>query len=596
MLSYTILTPLGTDAFPFNVQGHYRHTQDLLALESHQPPTKEATPIALTQITTPLNSEAWQACLQDHPDKDFANYILKGISQGFHIGCNRAARLQSAKGNMSSAKEHADIIRDYLDKESKEARVCGPLPGSAIPGLHISPLGIIPKPHKPKKWRLIVDMSSPEGTSVNDGIAKELATLSYISIQDVAREIVELGKGTLLAKIDIKSAYRVVPVHPEDRPLLGMKFQARTYADATLPFGLRSAPKIFNAVADALLWILKTHGVSNIMHYLDDFITLGTPGSSQCESNRLIMSGLCELLGMPLAVDKCEGPTTLLGFLGFLLDTNNMTVSLPQEKLDRIASLIHKWLDRRSCTKSELESLIGQLQHASTVVKPGRSFLRRMIILAKARRNPSHYIRLNQSFRADLMWWHMFLRDWNGTSLMSALGRTEPTFTLASDASGSWGCGAFFRSHWFQLPWTPAARSFSIAFQELVPILIAGMLWGGKWANCQVRALCDNQAVVAVIRARYCRDDNLMHLLRCLFFVEAKHSFTIVPEHIPGKHNDLADRLSRNRISPSQLQDLSLDPQPETIPLEASTVLLDPKLDWLSQAWTDSFNSILTKV
>ena len=120
--------------------------QDLLALESHQPPTKEATPIALTQITTPLNSEAWQACLQDHPDKDFANYILKGTSQGFHIGCNRAARLQSAKGNMSSAKEHADIIRDYLDKESKEERVCGPLPGSAIPGLHISPLGIIQAP------------------------------------------------------------------------------------------------------------------------------------------------------------------------------------------------------------------------------------------------------------------------------------------------------------------------------------------------------------------------------------------------------------------------------------------------------------------
>ena len=185
----------------------------------------------------------------------------------------------------------------------------------------------------------------------------------------------ELGKGTLLAKIDIKSAYRVVPVHPEDRPLLGMKFQGRTYADATLPFGVRSAPKIFNAVADALLWILKAHGVSNIMHYLDDFITLGTPGSSQCESNRLIMSGLCELLGMPLAVDKCEGPTTLLGFLGFLLDTNNMTVSLPQEKLDRIASLIHKWLDRRSCTKSELESLIGQLQHASTACGEAREVI-----------------------------------------------------------------------------------------------------------------------------------------------------------------------------------------------------------------------------
>ena len=53
------------------------------------------------------------------------------------------------------------------------------------------------------------------------------------------------------SKIDIKSAYRIVPVHPEDRPLLGMRWQGKIYVDATLPFGLRSAPKIFNALADA---------------------------------------------------------------------------------------------------------------------------------------------------------------------------------------------------------------------------------------------------------------------------------------------------------------------------------------------------------
>ena len=439
-------------------------------------------------------------------------------------------------------------------------------------------------------------MSSPEGASINDSIARELSTLAYMNIQDVAKAILSMGKGTLLAKIDVKSAYRIVPVHPQDRPLLGMKFKGKHYADATLPFGLRSAPKIFTALADALLWILKAHGISQVMHYLDDYITLGPPGSEQCQINLHIITSICELLGIPLALDKCEGPTTLLVFLGFLLDTINMTVSLPKDKLERILKLISEWESRKHCTKSELDSLIGQLQHASAVVRAGRSFLRRMIILSKSRRSPSHPLRLNQSFRADLVWWWTFLREWNGISIVAALGATEPTWSFASDASGSWGCGAFFNAHWFQLQWSQEAKTHAIAFLELVPIILAGILWGKVWANCQVRALCDNQAVVDVIQARYCRDDNLMHLLRCLFFVEAKYSFTIVPEHVPGKHNFLADKISRNQVTAPLLQEFQLDQQLAKVPPDVVAVLMDTQLNWLSQTWTDLFSSTLNKV
>ena len=247
--------------------------------------------------------------------------------------------------------------------------------------------------------------------------------------------------------------YRIVPVQPADRPLLGMMFDGMEYADATLPFGLRSAPKIFNALADALLWILKAHGVTHLMHYLDDFISLGAPNSEQCQTNLEIILGICDILGIPLAIDKIEGPTTLMTFQGFQLDTMEMTVSLPPEKLGRIARLVQEWLSRTCCTKSELDSLIGQLQHASAMVRAGRSFLRRMIVLAKSRHSPSHYIRLNKSFRSDLMWWHTFLKDWNGITLLSSLGKATPTVTITSDTSGSWGCGAFCGTHWFQLQW-----------------------------------------------------------------------------------------------------------------------------------------------
>ena len=103
-----------------------------------------------------------------------------------------------------------------------------------------------------------------------------------MSIDDIAQSIIHFGPGTLLAKCDVKSAYRQVPVHPEDRPLLGMCWQGSYYADTTLPFGLRSAPLIFSAIADALEWITRQRGVEHVYHYIDNFILVGPPDSPRC--------------------------------------------------------------------------------------------------------------------------------------------------------------------------------------------------------------------------------------------------------------------------------------------------------------------------
>ena len=99
------------------------------------------------------------------------------------------------------------------------------------------------------------------GHSVNDGIDKELSSLKYVSVDDVVAKVLGLGRGAELAKMDIKQAYRNMPVHPSDRYLLGMSWDGSLYVDATLPFGLRSAPLIFSVVADALEWTMKKKGV-----------------------------------------------------------------------------------------------------------------------------------------------------------------------------------------------------------------------------------------------------------------------------------------------------------------------------------------------
>lgn len=90
-----------------------------------------------------------------------------------------------------------------------------------------------------------MDLSSPEGRSVNDGIEPELCSLQYLRVDEVVRQVMVRGQGTLMAKMDIESAYRNVPVHPADRLLLGMQWKGDVFFDTQLPFGLRSAPKIF---------------------------------------------------------------------------------------------------------------------------------------------------------------------------------------------------------------------------------------------------------------------------------------------------------------------------------------------------------------
>ena len=93
-------------------------------------------------------------------------------------------------------------------------------------------------------------MSHPKGGSINDGISPELRSLEYASIDDAVNIILQQGRGSELANSDVANAYRIIPVHPEDRSLLGMRWKGKLFIDTVLPFGLRSAPKIFTATGN----------------------------------------------------------------------------------------------------------------------------------------------------------------------------------------------------------------------------------------------------------------------------------------------------------------------------------------------------------
>ena len=159
--------------------------------------------------------------------------------------------------------------------------------------------------------------------------------------------------------------------------LLAMERRA-VYIDSCLPFELRSTPKLFNVLADLLEWILLSQGVPVLMHYLDAYLTMGPPNTEVCNQSMQHLIDACAMLGIPHATEKVVGPLATLQFPGIQLDTVHMEARLSAETLSRIDMVIQDRHLKRNATKREILSLVGLLQHATKVVRPGRIFVRCM--------------------------------------------------------------------------------------------------------------------------------------------------------------------------------------------------------------------------
>ena len=131
-----------------------------------------------------------------------------------------------------------------------------------------------------------------------------------------------------------------------------------------------------------------------------------------------------------------------------------------------------------------------------------------------------------------------FIESWNDVSILASDQTKSPTHKVVSDASGHWGCGAYYKQEWFQLPWSGSAVAHaSILVKELIPLVAAVGVWGKRWTGSSVLCKCDNQSLVSVIMSRTSRDKPIMHLLRCLFFLEASFDCHLVASYIPGAVN-----------------------------------------------------------
>ncbi|XP_077781388.1 uncharacterized protein LOC144327059 [Podarcis muralis] len=446
------------DSSPFGGAGVTSLGETGVAPPDLQPPPKGqlglVTNISLGLACSPIKLEPLRALLKFYPNRQAAHLLEEGFSEGFRIPVAFTPN-SSCPPNQKSVLERPDIALKKIQKEITAGRVAGPFVTPPIEGLHISPLGIVPK-KAPGEFRMIHNLSYPKGTSVNDAIPQEMCTVKYSSFDQAVRLVRSFGRGAFLAKCDIESAFRLLPVHPEDYRWLGFKFQGAFFIDKAMPMGCSIACAAFETFSTFLEWALKFRtGALGVGHYLDDFILVASD-AGKCRSLLLAFESLARELGVPLAGEKTEGPVTTMTYLGIELDTVAQTSRLPAEKLVALRELIGQMLPLKKVTLRQIQSLLGHLNFACRVISPGRPFCGRLAKLSTGLRSPHHRVRLSKAVKADLLVWLQFLDGFNGISLWQDSLALQSDFQVHSDAAGSLGFGVYFRGQWCAQPWPPS--------------------------------------------------------------------------------------------------------------------------------------------
>jgi hypothetical protein len=484
--------------------------------------------------------------------------------------------------NLNSAKLAPELITLQLHADLQLRRVRHVRP--TFPFIS-SPLGLVPK--HDGGYRRIHHLSHPRGSSVNDYISPECATLTYTSVADIFKLILTAGRGATIIKRDIKDAFRHIPVAPNWQWLLGFEWHSQYYQEACLPFGLATAPLIFNLFAEALHWILQTFlGLRFLAHYLDDFMAI-IPVS--IAAPRYIQQVKCQYIWLTdyLGVtrnDSKDMDGTCGTLLGIEFDTLTMEARLPADKLAKARHATALALQCDSLTLLQAQSLAGLLNFCAGVVRLGRVFLPNIwdfLTNFPASAFHTHRRHITTELHDDLIWWNTLLPKYNGIHLFDPVQRND--FHLYTDASLQGLGGFYFQSshpavlylppsntapeaihepswlqhslslrhqHSFSARTTPKDRRSNthINTLELRAILYSFQRWGRFWQRQRVTVFTDSTTAFTGLR-RHTLRGAANTPLRAILLLAAELDIAIQTSWLSSKSNTLADALSRHNTN-----------------------------------------------
>jgi len=309
------------------------------------------------------------------------------------------------------------VAADILSEVSKNCLVVYKDSASLPCHYTASPLGLTDKTDGSK--RRIHHLSYPVGdtTTINAGIQEYYGTIQYSGIEDAIQAVQQYGKDSILIKRDFESQFPQIPVSRINSPLLGFHWENYFYSEGFLPFGLRTAPYLFNLFAEVIHWILEQHLIitgipATVIHYLDDFLIVLPPkASKRIPECRSIFCSLSTRVGLSIQESKNEESTTV-SFAGLEFDTDRMVIRFPEKKLPKARTINHEAHQSRSLSLHEIQKLTGYFNFVSKVVPLGRTFLRRLynmelyfpLYAARHQRR-----RISGEAGKDIAWWEKAL-------------------------------------------------------------------------------------------------------------------------------------------------------------------------------------------
>lgn len=503
-------------------------------------------------VPSSLNIPLWRSRLQDYPDYAVCDFL----EFGWPVGLDYASSLSTdhVTRNHKGATDFPLAVESYLSLELDRGAVIGPFASNPFSrSIVISPLNSVPKPDSSER-RMILDLSWPSGSSINDAIPDRIYlshpySLVYPTIDTIADRVASLGRGCLLFKRDLKRAYRQFPIDPFDYPLLGYQWNGELYFDVVLPMGLKTAAMACQRSTSAVCYMLTQDGCY-VVNYLDDFIGVASPDKALQDYE--LCGSLLRDLGLQESPSKACPPSTVLTCLGVEVNTLDLTLSVTPARLQELETMLLQWSSRRSATKSELQSLIGKLSFVTKCVRQSRLFLSRILALLRTLKRNHYHTKLSKEFHRDIKWWLRFLRTYNGVSVIPSSLWSAPDGVFSTDACLT-GCGGLTDQFFFhcEFPDEVTAQFHFIHHLEALAILVACRLWGSSWQGLRIIVQCDNEAVVSSLNSGRVQDPYLAICLRAIWFQAASHEFELRATHLSSSANRLADFLSRWHLNSS---------------------------------------------
>ncbi len=497
---------------------------------------------------SPLQLDFWHENLDSCPDLELKSKCYDGLQNGVDIECEGHITGRVCD-NWPSALEHDIEVSKFIHNNLSLGRVVGPWSHPPCDGYVASPIGAFIRSGS-NKVRVIHDLSYPAGDSINDHIDPDKFNLQYVTVDDAAKMCSQFHEAWM-AKSDLASAFLHVLVKPQYWHLLGFKWKGLYYAFSVLPFGCRASPKLFDTLACGLEYMAKNRGTCNYTcHYLDDTFTCNSTRES-CQASIDIFNETARLAGFTVQEDKCTKASQVMEFLGVVINTVEGTLSISQERMSEIVSLLEKWQQKRSCTKRQLLTLIGKLSFAARVIRSGRTFLRRLIDLSKKAKHLHHRLKLNVSAKLDMKWWLNCIASHNGITMFPS-DWSESNYTIMFSDASDQACAFVWGNKWsvcpFQGKYTPL-KDTPIHFRELLAVCKGVATCGNDLRNSKLKVMVDNQAICYAINSGTIKCVQTMELIRSLYFMLCMYNIDIKAEYIHTKDNVWADALSRLDMS-----------------------------------------------